>query len=143
MPHWRSLVSNDYVCAADLFDEKAEAYRELTATIERVEGGTIVGQGGRKSKRPFIYFAGSKTGKPLGLNSTNSKSICTIAGSEDYKRWIGVRITLFVTKTRDPESGGMIDCIRIKQPAGTTAPAQPAGEPDGAMSADKAASECA
>lgn len=117
MPHWRSFVSNAYVCAADLFDERTETFREVTVTIEKVTGGEIIGEGGRKTKRPFVYFAGSKTDKPLGLNSTNSKAIEQIAGSGDVKRWVGLRLVLFVTKTRDPNGSGMVDCIRVRAPA--------------------------
>jgi hypothetical protein len=117
MAHWKTLVSNDYISSADLYDEKTEKFLELTVTIEKVQGGELTGDGGRKTRRPFVWFAGSKSGKPLALNSTNAKAVTAIAGSPDVKRWPGVPVTLFVTKTRDPNGEGMVDCIRIKAPS--------------------------
>lgn len=116
MPHWRTFVSNDWFTAADLYDEKSEVFGEVVVKIDSVKGGELVGEGGRKTRRPIVTFSGpsGRPFKPLAVNSTNAKAISAIAGSEDTNRWVGALVCLFVTKTRDPQGGGQINCIRVK-----------------------------
>ena len=105
---------SEYLRSADLWDDKADGYRDVTVQIERVAQGTITGEKGRQDKMPFVYFANSKTGKPLGINATNGKTLCKLAGSQNAARWVGLWITLFVTQTADKQTGEMVDCIRIR-----------------------------
>ena len=105
MPHWKSLMDRDYLFAFDLNG------RDVTVTIEKVTQGELVALGGRKSKKPICYFAESKTGKPLALNSTNCKVIAALYGN-DCDAWRGKRITIYPTTTQ--MAGETVECIRVR-----------------------------
>lgn len=112
MPHYRTMLTNDNLCAADLWDEQAQRYREATVQIADVRKGEVVGEKGRKKGMPFAYFANTRTGKPLGLNATNCKTLAHLANSPNVEKWKGLWITLFVTKTDVGRE--TVDAIRIK-----------------------------
>lgn len=108
MPHWKSMLDRDYIYAFDLQG------RDVTVTIDRVVAGTLVGDGGRKSKKPVCYFVGKE--KPLALNSTNCKTIAALYGN-DVENWKGKRITLYPTVTQF--GGEERECIRVRPQAPT------------------------
>jgi hypothetical protein len=116
MPHYRTMLSNDNFCAADLWSEQRGGYGEIIVGIEAVKKGEVVGEGGRKKGMPFITMRSAKNGqvipKPLGLNATNCKTIASLAGSADVSKWIGKWITLYVTKTTVGRE--TVDAIRIR-----------------------------
>jgi hypothetical protein len=116
--HWRALfTSNEFLTSADLYNESTDTFSEITVEIERVVGVTLKGEGGREDGRPGIYFRGSRTGKPLGANATNCTAIESIAGSNDFKKWLGVWITLFVGETDIRKGRGKTErrpCLRVK-----------------------------
>jgi hypothetical protein len=114
MPHWKSMTDTTFLFAFDL--NGAERH----VRIERVTGGELVGQGGRKTKKPVIHFAGVP--KPLALNATNAKTIQSITGSPDTDKWVGKWITLYPTQCQSP-TGETTDCIRVRP----TAPTPPVG----------------
>lgn len=136
MAHFRTMLTSDNFSAADLWSEKAEKYVEIDVEIVSVRKGEVVGEKGRKKGMPFITMKSGKTGqvipKPLGCNATNGDSIAALAGSPDVKRWPGVWITLYVTKTQMGK--GMRDAIRIRPSsprARSSAPAPSTGaEPE-------------
>lgn len=105
MPHWKSMMDNDYLCAFDLQG------RDVTLTISEVRGGELTGNGGKKSRKPLIFFAESKSGKPLAFNATNSKIVAGFFGN-DTDAWIGKRITLYPTTTQF--GGEERECIRVR-----------------------------
>ena len=105
MPHWKSMMDREYIFYFDL-DGK-----DRTLTIDRVVAGELVGEGGRKSKKPLCYFKEVKSGKPLALNSTNSRTIAGMYG-DNTDDWPGKRVTLFPTKTQ--MGGEERGCIRIR-----------------------------
>jgi hypothetical protein len=105
MPHWKSMMDRDYLFAFDLQG------RDCTVTIAKVTGGEIKGTGGKKSKKPLCYFRESKDNRPLGLNSTNCKTIAAMYGN-DTAGWIGKRITLYPTTTSFGSE--TVDCIRVR-----------------------------
>jgi len=111
VPHWKSMLDKQYLYAFDL-DGK-----DVTVTIDRVVGGELTGEGGKKSKKPLCYFRGSRTGKPLALNSTNCKIIAGMYGN-DTDGWIGKRVTLYPTTTSF--GSDQVECIRVRNrvPAG-------------------------
>lgn len=151
MPHWRTLVQTEYYCAADLWDEKAEKYRDGIFKIVKVIQGTVVGEKGRKRGLPFLLLE-NRHGEPLraafGANPTNATSVESAIGSPDYKRWLGRWIHMYVTKVDSPK--GIVDAIRIhpKAPADPTKGDPPSntdvktGAPD-LSDADKRAIELA
>ena len=90
MTHWRKYAEpSDTLRAWDLDG------REHTLVMDRVEGGEIVTKDGRK-KLPMLFFRGAK--KPLGLNTTNAKTIQSLYGTE-VEAWSGKAITIYPTTT--------------------------------------------
>lgn len=114
MPHWRTLMKSEFLCAADLWDDRADKYVSLVVKIVKVAGGEVTGDKGKKTERPFLWFedrSGRALRAPFGANSTCSTTISQVLGTEDYKRWIGQWIALYVTKVDGPK--GKVDGIRI------------------------------
>lgn len=107
---YRTLFDRDYLGHFDLQG------REVTVTINKVVGGNLTSVGGRKSKKPIVYFEGKEKG--LICNKTNSKTIAAMYGNY-VESWVGKKITLYVSTTRSPDGGEDVECIRIrpKQPA--------------------------
>lgn len=98
-----------------MYDDKEHLYaydldgREVTVQIERVFAGELIGEKGRKSKKPMIKFAGKD--KKLAVNKTNGKTIASLYG-KDTEQWVGKWITIYPTTT---EFGGeTVDCIRVR-----------------------------
>ena len=85
--------------------------RDTIVTITKVLGGNIVGQGGRKTKKPVIYMKGTEKG--FAVNSTNGKAIATMYGPA-IENWLGKRISLYKSTTRNPNGDGEVDCIRVR-----------------------------
>ena len=116
---YRTLYEKEYLGAWNLDDG------DKTLTITRVIGGTLTRPGGKQSKKPVCYFR--ETPKGLAVNPTNGKTIAGMYGNA-IENWVGKRITLFRSMTRNPEGGGEVECIRVRPqiPASTAAP-PPAG----------------
>jgi hypothetical protein len=100
----RKLYDKEYLYAYDLEG------KEVTVTIERVKGGTLVGTGGKSNKKPIVHFKGASKG--LALNITNARVIAQLYGGFDSEKWIGKRITLYPTTTTFGSQ--TVDCIRIR-----------------------------
>lgn len=100
----RKMYEKDFIYAYDLEG------RDVTVTIERVVAGTISGKGGKSSKKPVVYFKGSRKG--LGLCITNARIIAQLFGSFDSEKWIGKRITLYPTTTQF--GSDTVECVRIR-----------------------------
>ena len=104
--HFMTLFDRDYLGSFDLPEG-----RDVTVTINAVKGGELTAIGGRKSKKPIVYFEGKDKG--LICNKTNSKTIAAMHGNYT-EGWVGKRITLFVSTTRNPSGGDDVPCIRIR-----------------------------
>lgn len=100
----RKMFDKDYIYAYDLEG------RDITVEIIRVVGGTLIGTGGKSSKKPILYFKGTQKG--LGLNVTNARIIAGLYGGFESDKWIGKRITLFPTTTMFGKDS--VECIRIR-----------------------------
>jgi len=111
MADYRSMFDRDYVGAWDL------GGKDHVVQIARVKAGELTAQGGRKSKKPIIWFEGREKG--LVLNKTNAKAIAGLYGN-DTEQWIGKRITIYPTTTH--MGSEVVDCIRVRP----TAPQEPA-----------------
>ncbi len=96
-------MERDYMYAFDLQG------KEWTLTIREVKGGTVVGEGGKKSKKPICFF--EKAEKPLALNSTNCRAIAGMYGN-DVTAWAGKSVTLYPTTTTFGKE--TVECIRIR-----------------------------
>src|SRR6185295_5431479 len=92
MPDVRTMFDKQYLYAYDLQG------RDVTVTISKVVGGTLVGTGGKSNRKPIIFFQGHQKGP--ALNITNARTIAAMYGasfkSED---WIGKRVTLYPSPT--------------------------------------------
>ena len=110
MSDWRSMFDRDYVGSWDL------GGKEHVVTISRVQAAELMAQGGRKSKKPVIWFEGREKG--LACNKTNAKAIAGMYGN-DTREWIGKRITIYPTTTHFGSE--TVDCIRVRP----TVPAEP------------------
>lgn len=120
MTDYRSLYDKDFIGAWDLKD------KDVTVTITKVIGGSLVGQGGRKSKKPVIYMKGTEKG--FAVNATNGKTIAAMYGNH-VEKWVGQRISLYKSTTRNPNGEGEVECIRVRPtaPQGKSDP-EPAAE---------------
>lgn len=108
MPHWKSLTDTTYLFAFDLQG------KERHVQIDRVVGGELVGPGGRKTKKPCVFFKGVE--KPLALNATNAKTIVAIVGDPLTEKWVGQWVTLYPTQCQAPD-GTTVECVRIRPKA--------------------------
>jgi hypothetical protein len=106
MANWRKFIDRNYLYAEDLDGH------DTIVTIEKVDGGVVKGASG-ETKKPIATLKG--VAKKLALNSTNCKTIASIAGSEDVDDWVGVRVTLYPTVTE--YAGQQTSCIRIRPTA--------------------------
>ena len=104
--HYRTLYDKDYLGSWDL-----PPGRDVTVTIDSVKGGELIAVGGKKNKKPILSFVGKE--KKFVCNVTNAKAIAAMYGNY-VEAWKGKRITLFVSQTRDPSTGGDIDCLRVR-----------------------------
>ena len=102
---YRTLFDRDYLGHFDLQG------REVAVIISKVVGGSLTAIGGRKSKKPIVYFEGKEKG--LICNKTNSKTIAAMYGNY-VEQWVGKKITLYVSTTRNPDGGDDVECIRIR-----------------------------
>jgi hypothetical protein len=117
--HWKSMIDRDFIFAFDLNG------KDVTVTIARVIGGELTGPGGRKTKKPIMYFEGKEKG--LALNSTNAKTIAAMYGNY-VEKWVGQKITLYPTTTQ--MGGETMECIRVR-------PTPPAARASNGKSAPK------
>lgn len=103
MTDYRTFFDKEYVYAYDL-DGK-----EATVTIVKVEGRELASAGGKKNKKPVVFFKGKEKG--LAINATNGKTIASMYG-KNVEGWVGKRITIFPTTTS--MAGDTVECIRVK-----------------------------
>ena len=103
MTHVLSMFDSPYLHHYDLTKP------EVVVQIERVEATELVGQGGRKNKKPVVYFKGATKG--LGLNKTNARAIITMYGPQ-VEDWVGQWVTLYKTTTE--MAGETVECIRVR-----------------------------
>lgn len=101
--HWKSMTDREFIYAFDL------AGRDVTVKIARVTQGELASAGGRKTKKPVVFFEGKEKG--LALNSTNAKTISGMYGNY-VEKWIGQPITLYPTTTQ--MGGETVECIRVR-----------------------------
>lgn len=102
---YRSLYDKDYIGAWDLKD------KDVVVTITKVVGGNLVGQGGRKTKKPIVFMRGTEKG--FAINATNGKTIAGMYGTI-VENWVGKKIALYKSTTRNPNGDGDVECIRVR-----------------------------
>ena len=106
MPHWRTLIEKDYLGAYDL------AGKPWTLEIRDVAQRKVFNPENNKSKgKLVIFFKGADKGLISGAE--NCTTIENLYG-EDFKGWIGKRITIFPTTYRSKKTKRDEPCIRIR-----------------------------
>lgn len=113
MPDIMSLFDSNFLHAWDLPPGK-----DITATIEKVEGGELVSEGKKKSRKPVITFKGKQ--KKLALNKTNTNLLIRQLG-RDYSKWPGRLMTMYGT-TCDAFGDKHMPCIRVRPRAMASTP---------------------
>ena len=105
--------------------------QDVTVTIERIEGGVVEGEKGRKDRAPLVHLKGWP--KPWVLNKTNMKTILSLHGTLSAAKLRGKRVTLYAT-TCQGKGGGTVDCIRVRPvlPEGAGVPQSAVKPLDGA-----------
>jgi hypothetical protein len=101
---WRSMFDRDYIGAWDL-----PKGVDVPVVIERVKAGELTAPGGRKTRKPLVFFKGKEKG--LALNKTNSKLIAGMYGN-DTAKWVGKPIAIYATQTQF--GGDTVECIRVR-----------------------------
>ena len=103
MADYRGYFDHEFLFFLDL------AGRDVVVEIARIESREVVASGGRKARRPLVFFKGKRKG--LVLNATNGRTIADLYGV-DADGWIGKRIVLFPDVTN--LQGQQVECIRIR-----------------------------
>lgn len=103
MADYRTMFDKEHLGAWDLQG------REVVVTIADVKAGQLVGEGGKKAKKPIIRFEGKE--KTFACNVTNAKAIAGMYGP-DTTKWAGQRIAIYPTMTQF--GGKEVECIRVK-----------------------------
>lgn len=119
MAHFRTMLSTENFCAADLWSEQNQRYVEIVVEIVKVTKGEVTGDKGRKKTMPMATLRSAKNGqvipKPLGLNATNCRTLASLAGSPNTEKWHGLWISLYVTSVDVGREKA--DAIRIRPEA--------------------------
>ena len=129
---YRSLYDREYLGSWDLPEGK-----DVVVTIESVKGGELVQPGGRKNKKPIIAFVGKD--KRFVSNKTNSKAIAGMYGNH-VEKWVGKKIALYVSTTRDPSTGDDIPCIRVRPQVPPSKPSSSSPSAESSAPAEEASS---
>jgi len=103
--HWREAFDSRYLRHFWL------GGKPRIVTIARVE--ELKSSNKRESKKQLLISL-AEAEKKWAANVTNCGIIEMLTGKTDPNDWVGVRIELYPTKTRDP-SGQMVDCIRVRE----------------------------
>lgn len=102
---YRAFYDKDFIGAWDIQG------KDMVITITRCKAGELTAPGGKKSKKPVVYFQGSEKG--FALNATNGKTIAALYGNY-VEEWAGKKIALYKSMTRNPQDGGEIECLRVR-----------------------------
>lgn len=114
--HWRNAFDSRFLRVFALNG------KQCNATIAKVEQLKQSSEKTGESKQQLLVTL-KEFEKPWAINVTNCETIESMHGV-DPRGWVGKRITLYPTKTRDPGGKGMVDCIRVRESAPDDAPAQ-------------------
>lgn len=112
MPHWRSMSEQKYLGHWD-FERDDGTTVDRVLTIKEVRHETVVGEGGRRSQKPVIYFRESKSGRGLVAGAKICKAIESWTGTGDVAKWPGAKVTCYSTTDRG-KSGDSVRCVRVR-----------------------------
>lgn len=122
--HWRTVKKSksnpDHLSHAHLYDaEKSRAaggrgvYRSPIMRVVDVSIGLVKSQETPKGEElVFLHF--DRTKLKLGLNTTNSKTMARLTGSEAPSGWVGTTIQLYVDPEAKYPKGEKGPAVRIR-----------------------------
>jgi hypothetical protein len=103
MTDFRTMFDKEHLGAWDL------AGKDVVVTISAVKPGELVGEGGKKARKPILSFEGKK--KTMACNITNGRTIAGMYGN-DTRAWVGRKITIYPAMTQfGPKE---VECIRVR-----------------------------
>lgn len=103
--HWKKRLDNSkYIGAYSLSPGE-----DRVVTIKSIAVEEVLQAGGKKDQCTVLTLAGGE--KPMIINSTNSKTLAKLYGSDDDK-WIGKSFTLYASTTS--VAGEQMECLRIR-----------------------------
>lgn len=105
LKHWRNAFDSRYLRVFWLNGKP----RVVTITEVR----ELKSSNKRDSKTQLLITL-AEAEKRWAANVTNCGILEMLAGNPDPRSWVGLKVTLYPTKTRDP-SGAMVDCIRVRE----------------------------
>lgn len=101
---YRSMFDREYLGHWDL-----PTNQDVIVTIREVVPKELVAPGGRKTKKPVVFFVGKEKG--LALNKTNAKAVAGMYGPK-VSGWIDKKLALYVTTTSF--GAETVECIRVR-----------------------------
>jgi hypothetical protein len=104
LKHWRNAFDSRYLRHFWLNG------KPQIVTIAKVE---MLKSSNKRDSKQQLLVSLAEAEKKWAINVTNCGIIESLSKTSDPNGWIGLRIELYVTKTRDP-SGAMVDCIRVR-----------------------------
>lgn len=112
--HWREEYfpeSIKYLKHTSLMNEDGKTFNKITVTIKSIKQETVVGEGGRSSSLPVMYFTDESI-KPMVFNITNCGRLEDLTGYMIGKAWIGVTFVVGVEKVK-AKKGGTVNGLRV------------------------------
>lgn len=103
MTDYRAMFDREYLGSWDLQGN------DVDVVIREVKGVEMKFGGGKKEKRPVVFFEGKDRG--LVANKTIAKAIAAMYG-KDTRKWVGKPVTLYPTTTSFGNETH--DCVRVR-----------------------------
>lgn len=103
--HWREAFDSRYLRVFWL------SGKPRIVTITAVQ--SLKSSNKNESKEQLLISL-AEVDKKWAANVTNCTMIEALTGKSDPTEWIGTRLELYPTKTRDPK-GAIVDCIRVRE----------------------------
>ena len=101
--HWRDNFDSRYLRVFWLAGKK----RIVTITgVQKLKSSN------KKESKTQLLISLAEAEKKWASNVTNCSTIEMLTGKTDPSEWVGFKIELYPTKTRDP-NGQLVDCIRV------------------------------
>jgi hypothetical protein len=103
--HWRNNFDSNYLRVYWL---------EGKPRIVTITAVAKLKSSNRTESKEQLLITLAEAPKKWAANVTNCSMIESLTGKTDPTEWIGTRIELYQTKTRDPK-GQIVDCIRVRE----------------------------
>lgn len=104
--HWRNEFTSNYFGSHLMLDGK-----DIVLTISKVQPEDLTTTDGSKKHSLVCYWVEDQL--PLVLNKTNARQIAKLLKENDYTKWSGHRIQLWVDH-KVKAFGDIVDGIRIR-----------------------------